>query len=607
VVVDGNTNVPIPHATVALGTGRTGNSPVAWQRADALGRFVFREVPAPSAYVLEASAIGYFPSQYGMGEPADGRRAFTLTPGEWVKDARVALWRPGAVSGTVVDEVGEPVVGAYVRALFRVSIGGRARLAAGPVAVTDDRGVYRLPNLPQGSYMVAVASVQRAIPGVIEPVSQDRAESRGRFLALLRRPGDANGLLLGDYPTPAAPAGLLVYAPRYYPDARSPLDATVLTIDSGERRDGVDFRLTPEPGWRVSGVVEEARERGQRRVMRLIPAGAEDLGPGSEAAETSVDDDGRFQFLNVPAGSYTLDVTPGQGAFSITANLVSATSLSPVRLPGTPGVVSRSVAGAPGFVSFARSLSDAGWRSARMPVDVRDRDVTGLRVVLEEGSVISGSLQLDPESVPPRHRYAGLTLEPSLTNDVLVMPSVEVADASDPWRPWERPRPFEMRGLTPGRYRLSVTGRDVTIKAITWHGHDWTSEAIEVWPGQRISDVVVTVTTRVASLTGVIRDSHGAAAGRAGLIYFPVNPRGWDHLSFNPVCVGSVTAGPEGRYVVEGLPGGEYYLVAVPAHQRMAWRDPGFLAAAVPLATRVAVTWGQTLHKDLRLKEVTGR
>ena len=147
-VVDAATGEPIPEALVSL------SRPVARrQLTDASGRFVFQDLPTGDSYSLTVSAPGYL--------DAPARMLVVGTAG--VKDRRIALQRAASLSGRVVDDSGQPIVGAYVRALARVWIGGRQRYVAGPFARTDDRGSYWIGGLCPGDYAVIVPSIQRTI------------------------------------------------------------------------------------------------------------------------------------------------------------------------------------------------------------------------------------------------------------------------------------------------------------------------------------------------------------------------------------------------------------------------------------------------------------
>jgi hypothetical protein len=73
-----------------------------------------------------------------------------LKESEWVPNVTLTLWRNGGISGRVVDEANEPVVGIPVRALRVILAAGVPHFAPGPIGKTDDRGMYRIGSLPPG-------------------------------------------------------------------------------------------------------------------------------------------------------------------------------------------------------------------------------------------------------------------------------------------------------------------------------------------------------------------------------------------------------------------------------------------------------------------------
>ncbi|HXR99716.1 MAG TPA: carboxypeptidase-like regulatory domain-containing protein [Pyrinomonadaceae bacterium] len=68
---------------------------------------------------------------------------------------RVDMVRGGAITGTVTNAMGEPVIAVRVRAqMIRDAKGQAARFSASFEQQTDDRGVYRIYGLPPGTYHV---------------------------------------------------------------------------------------------------------------------------------------------------------------------------------------------------------------------------------------------------------------------------------------------------------------------------------------------------------------------------------------------------------------------------------------------------------------------
>jgi hypothetical protein len=82
--------------------------------------------------------------------------------------------------------------------------------------------------------------------------------------------------------------------------------ATPVEVRAGEERYGIDLQLRPVGAFRVSGSIDGPRDVIDGLTVRLIPAGLDALGLGAEVATTLVGSDGRFMFLNVPSGRYTI-------------------------------------------------------------------------------------------------------------------------------------------------------------------------------------------------------------------------------------------------------------------------------------------------------------
>jgi hypothetical protein len=62
----------------------------------------------------------------------------------------------GVIAGRVLDDVGDPVIAARVTVEKRTETGASGVVS---VADTDDRGEYRVPGLPAGSFVVAVTTI----------------------------------------------------------------------------------------------------------------------------------------------------------------------------------------------------------------------------------------------------------------------------------------------------------------------------------------------------------------------------------------------------------------------------------------------------------------
>jgi hypothetical protein len=393
VVTDGNTGKGIRAVEVTLAGSGLPEAPSTL--TDSQGRFVFQNLPASTKYSISAARPGYAGGNSLRRFPVFPR-PFAVGDGEWIADVRVVLWRLGGISGRVVDEKGEPLVNIPVRVLTRVPVAGTVHWAAGPTVRTDDRGMYRVAGLTRGSYVVNVPSVQSSVP-VGTPAHAVAGHPPNQSTAFLPAPrvvgieSAGSLVVLEHYATPP-PASHTAYAIAYYPNTSTLADATPVDLADSAERHNIDFVLRPVPTARVSGRVTGPAESQGGLIVRLMPEGAEALGPGSEQATALVGRDGTFMMPRVPPGRYVLEAT---------------TTIAEYR---TSGSALPTPAGLSGSVAFSTSLPwlpgdplpgelrvygprTAGSYSARVPVIVGADDVANVDVALESGGRIAGKVR----------------------------------------------------------------------------------------------------------------------------------------------------------------------------------------------------------------------
>ena len=608
VVSDGKTHRPVAGALVYLGlqnygpVGRTSR-----QITDPKGRFVFTNLPAADAFFLNASKAGYAEGHYGDTGPVTSGVAsglIRLTTGQWFAQANVPLWRPGAIAGTVVDERGEPEVGVRVRVLSRILVAGTTHLAAGSTTLTDDRGRYRIAGLAAGTYIVNVPSVQNAVPAATSPMeiegqtpataaraSSDTPKRNGGALQL----DPSHLLIIGNYATPPMAEGRpQAYPMGFYPGVTSAADATPIVLDTSDTREGVDIVLRPMPAVRVSGHLDGPSDAVRGLILRLVAPGLEDLGDGSEVATALADSNGDFTFLNVPAGQYSLEGTRSRLEFGYGS--------SQANMPGTPGQVQgpgtimAGVSSAPPTtrISGSHTAGDANYW-IRMAVTVGGTDLTGLVASMHRATSVHGRIAFHGDGTPPGPTLimmepadgrANLGVQQSTTR-----PSLDDDDT------------FTINGLETGEYVARVLGLSPrhAIESIMANGVDYTTRPFDAGAGQDFTDVVITFTDRIASLTGSVQDESRGDRRLMTVIAFPAAPDQWKRYGFQPTRFKTVPVSSAGTYQIDNLPAGSYLLVAVDSSQARRWQDPAFLEAASQVAARLTIGWGERKTQDLRM------
>jgi hypothetical protein len=173
--------------------------------ADSQGQFVFRDLPAGMYNI--GSAAGYVNGVYGQNRiitiqrTLDLTRTLEITETDRVVQASVQMFRRGGISGRVVDEAGEPMVGVNVSVLARMTDWG------GPVtqllhnALTDDRGMYHIDVVP-GDYLTGVLAATTTVPAaVVDGFVQAQAEGGAALQTYLSQTLSLSGVLPRGYGT----------------------------------------------------------------------------------------------------------------------------------------------------------------------------------------------------------------------------------------------------------------------------------------------------------------------------------------------------------------------------------------------------------------------
>ena len=601
VVVNGSTGEPVVGAVVHLASVPA-RSLIRQTRqiTDDKGRFAFVNLQGGVDYTVAASKFGYLAGGYGRDTmPTDPLRPIPLRGDAWVPNIRVAVWKPGSISGVIRDEAGEPVVGVFVRVLQRVRIFGRDEVAAGPLTVTDDRGAYRIPDLAPGTYLVQVPSVQAAIPTSVALPATPAASFDGAVEV-----DDTHRLVISRYPLPPPPIGgrQMAYPSVFHPSTSIVADATTVELTYGGDRDSIDVTLRPVASVRVSGIVDGPVDVVSGLTLRLLPAGLENVGLGSEAATTLVGADRTFAFVNVPSGSYTIDAMS-----SVTELLTSAPSFldrSRPRFPVPPpargsGMSSETIDLIPGL-TLARTTYGGGSRTAphsgRAAVTVGGADLTGVVVRMQPHARMSGRVVVDrdasvPSSNPPA-RFA-LRLDAATGEAHLGRPQTSGLGGLPPDQ-------FAFDDIAPGRYFVrTATYPGWTIKSVSVKGRDVTHVPIDAAAGEDLTGAVVTMTNAAPRLSGAVRNTDEIKADAALVIVFPTAPAEWRHTGFYPARLRHATVASNGTFMVDRLPAGDYFVAAISRTHISTWRDPAFLEKVATTASRITLQWGGQTSRDL--------
>jgi hypothetical protein len=549
-VIEAGTARPVAGAEVTLsGYG----FPQLQAAADEHGQFVIEGSPAGS-FELLAHASGYRGGEYGRRNPSGSWQWFDLRAGESVAAVVLRLWKLASISGAVWNASNEAERDVTVQALSAVRTDGYVRFVPiGQPAVTNARGEFVLTALMTGDIIVAASSGRRG-------ASLDRGAS--------------------------AQAGTV-----YFPSAATPSEATVLRVGPGEERHGIIVRRPTVVGHLVSGRLT-GPQSGVGLPIQITPTDAAGrMAPLSMLATISTTD-GAFTFRNVPRGQYTLtavviprpDFAAGQLSLTQEVTATGQAFAFPARGRGDP------IAPPPETPTY--------W--VGVPVVVGDSDVTDLAAPIREGARIYGTVEFDADSVP--------TPDQIRQTPVVVVDSSRPDLGSFPTGAISTDGHFRMVGLPPGRYAIRVLPlfesglRGWSMASLRQGGREVAGSSLDVGNAD-VGDVVITLTTRPTTLSGVVRDQTGRPAPEAMLYLFPADSSRWGPLDMIEHWPRILRPARSGAYQAESLAPGEYVVSALdssaPDPPRTAVELTRILQAGLP----VAVTPHEAHRLDLIVHE----
>lgn len=530
-----------------------------------------------------------------------------------VADLGVITLHPGArLEGEVVDGDGEPVAGVALQATPKQAA-GNARVLGAPqgeevarLASTGADGRFEIGGLPAGTtvdltarksgYRVTrVAGVEvpteRPLRLVLEPGAQVSGQVvdggggpiEGATVHLLPAgpgAGDASARfrvpILSAEPTEAGGEFLISgiepgsYEVAATADDYLPASLPGLELGPRERRGGIVLRL--QTGAVLEGTVVDEEGRPLPQVALFVDPTASALSTLA-AAGAATDASGRYRLGGLAAGeatlhlmvdgfpreTHTIEIRPGvqqrdfvlRRGVSVSGRVVDEEGvgvggawllLAPPDGPGASGHTMSAPDGrfripsvAPGAYRLMVQTQGFHVPSESLPLEVGDLPIEGLEVVLSRGATISG-------------RVVGV--------EAAQMAGVQVTAADGAgqtaWATLDARGGFEMKGLAPGTWRVSV------VSAATNQG---TEATVEIGAGQRLVRLEL-VLAEGLRLQGIVL-SNGAPFAEATV----------GALGENGAMVVAQTD-PEGRFAFAGLAPGRYRVIlADPSRDRSCLRE----------------------------------
>ncbi|MEO8257728.1 MAG: carboxypeptidase-like regulatory domain-containing protein [Acidobacteriota bacterium] len=274
-----------PAGRARIGLTRLLRGPVTGRVTDADddGSYEFRGI-APGDYLVAATKRGFVETRFGRRAQGE---LINVTPGQVRDRIDITLSPFGAIEGRLLDEYGDPLEGARVRALQSRFVAGRQQLVVAPQiqpALTDDRGRYRLSSVAPGQY----------------------------YLSSLI------GQVLVNMPMADVPG----YAPTYFPSTEHAAEAQAISVELSQVVSDADIMVKRTATARIAGVALRADGgpvQGNLTIRPSVRSGT--MAPLALGAR--IDRDGTFEFPNLAPGEYVIKAAANRRSPSTEGELAS--------------------------------------------------------------------------------------------------------------------------------------------------------------------------------------------------------------------------------------------------------------------------------------------
>lgn len=503
---------------------------------------------------------------------------------------------PGSVEGRVTNSVtGDPISGATVH-FYAQSVNPNA--SSSPTAATQADGSFRIDSLPPGSYFAVAeqSSFTNTASGVVVRVGSGQQVSN---VALQLKPlGSISGKVVDENGNPVASARVTAYATydwRGHTQLRAGQNTTTGKDGTYQLKKLVPGRyfLAADP---EAAAAPEAQDSAQPRnaspalvatfypnTLSLDGAAAIDIAPAQNAAGIAI------HLLR--SASHRLqgkvEEIEGDGA-----TLKATLSLSPQGTLPWAGLSKTVKAAKDGTFSFDQVIPGAytlwltaavagggGSRGgsvqkllARQNIDVTAEDVTGIDLPILPPVSLTGKVVLDPSGTQNLARVR-----------IALIPGGETMFGSYARANVNADGSFSIPRVDPGEYRVSVQGipQGSYVQSVEYNRQDVTKTAIDLSQGGG-GELDITMRMGAAEVDGTVEaaGSSGPVYGIAVLVPEQVASDGSGTL------VGTVM--PNGSFVVQNVPPGRYFALAVPRFTGV-WQNVSFLREIEKAGTSVDV------------------
>jgi hypothetical protein len=495
-------------------------------KSDEAGSFIFNDVP-PGQYELKAELPKYLTQRFGQVSNEDPiPRNLRIDPNSR-QVVTFAMTRAAVISGRIYDADRRPIAKVEVRLLAARfnNLGDRyiSTMRNVQPVFTDDQGEYRFSGVQPGDHYIKAAYRS-------SPVNRT--------------------------------AGTLVVTSNnlsgtYYPGVSDPGQALAVKVSPGADLHTVDFSLISQPPFKVSGRIVNPIATNETAVYDyfLVPRDAKLREIENAVADQDPRND-RFEFQNVPPGSYTLFIGFRVGDIRTSPQVYSG----------------------------------------RVPIDLVDRDVTELTVAIDPGVDIKGEVKVDLAASGASLNMSQIQPLFGVTEGTPGTLSPTAFLARGPMV--QSDGTFQIPHAATGKYRLVLglggAARGFYVSGARLGSQDVLGRTFEV-NSDTSGPLVIELNTPGGTIAGIVTNRNDQPASGVEVVLVPPISFRQDQTSYKTAITGA-----QGNFTMTTIRPGVYTLFAFPERVELAAiMNTEFIAPYLNYGISVEVSNGQTIRRDL--------
>ncbi len=452
-------------------------------------------------------------------------------------EVQIPARRGGAISGRIMYADGDPAIGVKVEIMRKVkekfvsvlpnfsSIFSMMMGGGGGGFQTDDRGVYRFAGLPNGEYIVKVT----------ENASHGDGKSRGY--------GGFEETLFGN-------SSLLT---MFYPDVFSTEKAQMVNLVAGQEISEINIYIPDRDLFAVEGKVVNAKDKSPINNVKIsLKRTGESTASifdeiGKRQQSSSSDEEGIWNFKELPKGTYTLIIEPSNSPYGDYPGdyMGNSMPLNTNRMPSGPPKP-----------KLAKKTQE---------IIIEDKNLSEIIIELGYGATISGTVKTENnQPMPSTVTITAVQDKSEITSATTVYNSSYMGNpsyAGNSSMGNSPPKPdydFKIEGTAIGKTFLwaTVNDDDYYVKSAMFNGTDLLTNPIELKEGEFLRNVQFIISKGAGTLQGTIADSEKQPAKRAEFSLVPIEAAKRKNPNFHR----SVTTNEKGEFEVKAAPN-EYAIV----------------------------------------------